>query len=386
MINRIILIVLDGVGVGELPDAAEYGDRGSNTLANIAKKVNGINLPNLAKLGLGNIIPISGVPKTESPSASFGKMQEISPGKDSISGHWELMGLPLIKPFPTYPNGFPEEIIAKFIEKTNIPGILGNKTASGTVIIDELGGEHLSTGKPIIYTSADSVFQIAAHVDIIPLEKLYDICRTARNLLTGKHSVGRVIARPFMGTPGNFKRTPHRKDFPVKPHGPTVIENLQKHNIPTIAIGKIYDLFAGIGFDEKHEVTSNVEGIEKLIEVSLYKKTGLIAYTLVDFDMLWGHRNNYIDFAKGLEYFDSQLPRIIEILTPDDVLIITADHGNDPTTPSTDHSREYVPLLVYWKKIQIGKDLGIRQTFSDVGATIAELFEISGTGYGKNII
>ncbi|MBI4652564.1 phosphopentomutase [Candidatus Desantisbacteria bacterium] len=386
MINRVFFIVLDGVGVGELPDSDQYGDQGSNTLANISNKVNGLYLPNLGKLGLGNIIPIMGVARTDSPFAGFGKMQEISPGKDSTSGHWELMGLPLSKPFPTYPNGFHEEIIKKFIEKAGIPGILGNKTASGTEIISELGDAHLSSGKPIVYTSADSVFQIATHIDVIPLERLYSICKIARNLLIGEHAVGRVIARPFTGTRGNFKRTPYRKDFSVKPHGPTVIENLQKHNIPTIAIGKIYDLFAGTGFDKKFDIISNNEGIEKLIEVSAYNKTGLIACTLVDFDMLWGHRNDYINFAKGLEDFDKHIPKIIDMLTADDILIITADHGNDPTTPSTDHSREYIPLLIYWKKILTGRDFGTRKTFSDVGATIAELFEIPGTGCGESII
>ncbi len=388
MVNRVFFIVLDGVGVGELPDADQYGDQNSNTLANIAKKMKELklqlSLPTLSKLGLGNIIPILGVERTDSPTASFGKMREVSPGKDSISGHWELMGLPLNRPFPTYPNGFPEKIIAKFIELAKIPGILGNKAASGTVILDELGTEHLRTAKPIVYTSADSVFQVAAHMDVISLERLYDICKVARKLLVNEHGVGRVIARPFIGTPNNFKRTAKRKDFPIKPHGPTIIENLEKHNIPTLAIGKVYDLFAGIGFDEKLEVASNAEGIEKLIEVSIHQKIGFIACTLVDFDTLWGHRNDYLSFAKGLEDFDRGLLRFISTLKIDDVLIITADHGCDPTTPSTDHSREHVPLLVYYKKTENGKDLGVRETFSDVASTIADLFKIPGTGHGKS--
>jgi phosphopentomutase len=389
MVNRVFFIVLDGVGVGELPDADQYGDQGSNTLANVAKKMNEqhlpLNLPNLSKLGLGNIIPLEGVERANSPSASFGKMGEISPGKDSISGHWEQMGLPLSKPFPTYPNGFPQEIIEKFIEMAKIPGILGNKAASGTLILDELGEEHLRTGKPIVYTSADSVFQIAAHTDkVISLESLYAMCKVARKLLVNEHNVGRVIARPFVGVPGNFHRTPKRKDFPLEPHGPTIIANLQKHHIPTLAIGKVYDLFAGIGFDEKLEVASNAEGIEKLIEISAHQKNGFIACTLVDFDTLWGHRNDYLGFAKGLEDFDRRLFRLMATLKSDDVVIITADHGCDPTTPSTDHSREYVPLLVYWKKMSFGKDLGIRETFSDVASTIADLFKIPGTGHGKS--
>lgn len=385
MTKRVFLIVLDGVGVGELPDAHKYKDRGSNTLANIAKKINGLNLPNLSNLGLGNIIPILGVSRSDKPSASFGKMMEVSPGKDSISGHWEIAGLPLNKPFPVYESGFPKEIILPFVNQTNLPGILGNKAASGTEIIDELGEEHLQTSKPIIYTSADSVFQIAAHTDVISLERLYAICKIARKLLVGELTVGRVIARPFIGTLGNFKRTADRKDFPVEPHGPTIIENLQKNNIPTIAIGKIYDLFAGKGFDEKFKVSSNSDAMKKVREISEQQNYGFVACTLVDFDTLWGHRNDYLNFANALEEFDGWLSGFLHKLQPEDVLIITADHGCDPTMPGTDHSREHVPLLVY-KKGMLGKNLGIRETFSDVAATIAEIFNVPNVGYGKSFL
>lgn len=385
MTKRVFLIVLDGVGVGELPDAHKYNDRGSNTLANVAKKINGLNLPNFSNLGLGNIIPILGVSRSDKPSASFGKMMEVSPGKDSISGHWEIAGLPLNKPFPLYESGFAKEIILPFVNQTNLPGILGNKAASGTEIIDELGEEHLQTSKPIIYTSADSVFQIAAHTDVISLERLYAICKIARKLLVGELTVGRVIARPFIGTLGNFKRTADRKDFPVEPHGPTIIENLQKNNIPTIAIGKIYDLFAGKGFDEKFKVSSNSDAMKKVREISEQQNYGFVACTLVDFDTLWGHRNDYLNFANALEEFDGWLLGFLHKLQPEDVLIITADHGCDPTTPGTDHSREHVPLLVY-KKGMLGKNLGIRETFSDVAATIAEIFNVPNVGYGKSFL
>lgn len=384
MINRVLLIVLDGVGVGELPDADKYGDKGSNTVGNVAKKNNGINLPNLGQLGLGNIIPIVGVSRQDFPLASFGKMQEIAPGKDSISGHWEIAGLPLSVPFPVYTSGFPDEVILKFIELAKLSGVLGNKVASGTEIIDELGDEHIRTSKPIVYTSADSVFQVAAHIDVISLDRLYDICKIARSLLVDEYNVGRVIARPFFGKSGNFERIPKRKDFPVNPPISTIIENLQKNNIPTTAIGKIYDLFAGIGFGQKIETLSNSDGMEKIIDTCKQNERGFIGCTLVDFDTLWGHRNDFRNFAKGLEEFDKWLPQLINELKINDFLIITADHGCDPTTPSTDHSREYVPLIVYNKGVEIGIDLGTRETFADVSATIAELFEIPGTGYGKS--
>jgi phosphopentomutase len=389
MICRVFLIILDGAGVGELPDADKYGDGGSNTLAHIAEAVNGFNLPALSRLGLGNIISIVGVPESEKPMASYGRMREVSPGKDSISGHWEIAGLPLNKPFPIYESGFPEEIIVPFMEQANLSDILGNKPASGTEIIQGLGEEHLQTGKPIVYTSADSVFQIAAHVNAIPIKKLYELCRIARRLLVDKHEVGRVIARPFSGKPGHFYRTADRKDFSVKPFSPIVMEILQKHGIPTFAIGKIHDLFAGVGFDEKIGVTSNTDVMGKLFEITKTVECGFIGCTLVDFDMVWGHRNDAVGFAEGLKAFDAWLPRFLDQLDSSDALIITADHGCDPTTAGTDHTREYVPVLFY-RNTYPGINLGIRKTFADVAATIADLFEIpwrgKGSSFMKNII
>ena len=385
MTRRVFLVILDGAGVGELPDADKYGDRGSNTLAHIAEAVDGLNLPNLSRLGLGNIISIVGVPESDKPMASYGKMREVSPGKDSISGHWEIAGLPLNKPFPIYESGFPDEIIAHFVEQANLPGSLGNKPASGTEIIQELGEEHLQTGNPIVYTSADSVFQIAAHVDVMPPKRLYEICRIARTLLVGKHEVGRVIARPFAGKPGHFYRTPERKDFSVKPFGPIVMEYLQKHSLPTIAIGKIYDLFAGVGFDKKIDVGSNTDSMEKLLEIAKTVERGFIGCTLVDFDMVWGHRNDAIGFAEGMKAFDAWLLRFISQLNSSDALILTADHGCDPTTAGTDHTREYVPVLFY-RKNHTGINLGIRKTFADVAATIADLFEIPWRGKGSSFM
>ena len=385
MIRRVFLIILDGVGVGELPDANKYGDRRSNTLVHIAKVVNGLNLPNLSRLGLGNIVSIVGVPESDKPMASHGKMREVSPGKDSISGHWEIAGLPLNKPFPIYESGFPDEIIVPFVTQADLPGILGNKSASGTIIIQELGEEHLQTGKPIIYTSADSVFQIAAHGDAIPLKRLYEICRIARRFLVGKHEVGRVIARPFTGKPGHFYRTPDRKDFSVKPFGPIVMKNLQKYGFPTIAVGKIYDLFAGVGFDEKIDAASNSDGMGKLLEITKSVERGFIGCTLVDFDMVWGHRNDAVGFADGLRTFDAWLPSFIGKLNSNDALIITADHGCDPTTEGTDHTREYVPVLFY-RKNHPGTNLSIRKTFADVAATIADLFGIPWGGKGSSFM
>ena len=385
MVRRVFLVILDGVGVGELPDASKYGDRGSNTLAHIAETVRGLKLPNLSRLGLGNIIFIVGVPDSEKPMANYGKMREVSPGKDSISGHWEIAGLPLNKPFPIYESGFPDEVIVPFMKQADLPGILGNKPASGTEIIQELGEEHLQTGKPIIYTSADSVFQIAAHVDAIPLKRLYEICRIARRLLVGKHEVCRVIARPFAGKSGYFYRTPDRKDLPVKPFGPIIMENLKKYGFPTIAVGKIYDLFAGAGFDEKIDAASNSDGMGKLLEITKTVERGFIGCTLVDFDMVWGHRNDVVGFADGLRAFDTWLPRFIDQLDSNDALIITADHGCDPTTAGTDHTREYVPVLFYLKNHK-GVNLGVRKTFADIAATIADLFGISWRGRGSSFM
>lgn len=382
-ITRVVLIVLDSCGVGELPDAFKYGDEGSNTLGNTARAVGGLHLPNLQKLGLGNVASISGVEPQDEPLASYGKMAEISPGKDSTTGHWEMAGVILKKPFPVYPHGFPQGLI-KRLEKAIGIEVLGNKPASGTEIIKELGEEHLRTGKPIVYTSADSVFQIAAHEEKIPVPRLYEFCQIARELLTGENGVARVIARPFVGKPGSFKRTDRRKDFSLPPPEKTILDMLQAEGIKIVGIGKIRDLFDGRGISRSIHTIDNLDAMDKLIQTMKQKQEGMIFINLVDFDMVWGHRNDIHGFAKGLGDLDRRLKEVLGLLQGSDVLIITADHGCDPTTPSTDHSREYVPLLVYGEKMYKGVNLGTRRSFSDISATLADLFEIKGTGKGES--
>jgi len=379
---RVLLIVLDGVGIGELPDAYKFGDEGSNTLANTAKVVGGLNLPNLEMFGLGNICPIMGLNYRENPLSYFGKMAEKSPGKDTTTGHWEIAGIILDKPFPIYPNGFPKEIIQEF-EKRIGRKTLGNYPASGTEIIKKLGEEHIKTGYPIVYTSADSVFQIAAHEDVIPVEELYKICQIARELLKGEHGVARVIARPFLGEKGNFYRTPKRKDFSLPPPKKTILDYLKENGKDVIGIGKIEDIFAGKGLTYSMHQENNREGIENIIKALNISNDGLIFVNLVDLDMLYGHRNDPFGFAKALEEFDSFIPIILEKLKNDDILIITADHGCDPTTESTDHSREYVPLLIYSKKFKNPSNLGILSSFSDLGKTIGDIFKIKNDLDGK---
>lgn len=384
--NNFIVIVLDGVGIGELPDAELYLDQGSNTLSNIAKVVGGLHLPNLTKLGLGNIYRIAGVPEVSTPLASFGKLKEISKGKDSTTGHWELAGLNIQSEFSYFPNGFTEEIINKFIRLTGCKGVLGNKAASGTEIINELGDEHMKTGFPIVYTSADSVFQIAAHEDIIPLEKLYEICRITREkILIEPLKVGRVIARPFVGENGEYTRTTNRKDFSLNPPEKTILDILSDASIKTIGIGKINDLFNYRGILIQEPTHNNKEGCEKLLEYASKVNNSFIFANLVDFDVYFGHRNDPDGFAKKLTEFDNFLPDLIAKLDSSDALILTADHGNDPTTPGTDHSREYVPLLFYRKRI-IGNNLGIRDTFSDVAKTVADYFNIECELIGKSFL
>jgi phosphopentomutase len=366
--------VLDGVGIGELPDSKNYSDEGSDTLGNMAEKLGGLNLPNLENLGLGNIKPIKGIRKVETPSASFGKLNEVSAGKDSTTGHWELGGLKVEIKFPYYPNGFPDEIINKFLQETGCKGILGNCAASGTEIIKELGAEHLRTGFPIVYTSGDSVFQIAAHEEVIPLDRLYEICKISREkVMTGKDAVGRIIARPFIGTEGSFTRTTNRKDFSLAPPMPTILDVCLKAGIDTYAIGKINDLFNYKGIKHQLKTKSNQEGINTIIETCRSVKGSFIFANLVDFDVYYGHRNNPEGFYKGLQELDVRIPEILSSVDETDCLIFTADHGNDPTDVSTDHTREYVPLL-YYRKDRIGKALGIRKTFSDVAQTAAEFF------------
>jgi len=376
--KRVIIIVLDSAGVGELPDAAEYGDEGSNTLGNIAAAVSGFSLPNLEKLGLGNIDGIVGYKAADEPLGCFGKMAERSAGKDTTTGHWELAGITLRKPFPVYPEGFPEDVVRQFEKETGTK-TLGNYPASGTVIINELGHQHVRTGYPIIYTSADSVFQIAAHEDVIPVERLYEICRIARRILTGEHAVGRVIARPFVGTEGNYTRTANRKDFSLEPPGRTLLDHVKEAGLEVKAVGKIEDIFAGRGITESVHIQDNMDGVDKTIGFIRDEFSGLIFANLVDFDMKFGHRNDAEGYAGALKEFDDRVPEIIDAMKEDDILFITADHGCDPTTASTDHSREYVPLLVYGKQIRRSVDLGIRSTFSDLAQTVAEILGVSGS-------
>lgn len=374
--ERVILIVMDSVGIGALPDASIYGDEGSNTLVNTAKAVGGLQLPHLGQLGLGCIDSILGVPPVDTPQGAYGKMAEHSAGKDTTTGHWEMTGVFLDKPFPVYPHGFPLDVIRSFEEKIQRK-TLGNKVASGTVIIEELGEEHVKTGFPIVYTSADSVFQIAAHEEVIPLDDLYHMCLVARELLTGPHAVGRVIARPFVGTPGQFKRTANRRDYSLLPIEKTLLSLLQEAGYPVYAVGKIEDIFAKQGISEAIHTQNNLDGIEKTLAYMQKAPKGLIFANLVDFDMVYGHRNNPQGYAQALEQFDQQLPHIMDAMEEKDLLIITADHGCDPTTASTDHSREYVPLLAYGKQVRPGTSLGIRTTFSDVGATIAQNYGLT---------
>ncbi|WP_449240746.1 phosphopentomutase [Desulfoscipio gibsoniae] len=374
--RKVIIIVLDSVGVGELPDAGHYGDSGSNTLGNCSRAVGGLKMPNLEQMGLGRLTEIQGVPPADNPTACYGKMTELSPGKDTTTGHWEIAGIVLDRPFPVFPGGFPPEIIEPF--KQNIGrDILGNKAASGTAIIDELGAIHMQTGSPIIYTSADSVFQIAAHEDVVPLEELYRMCRTARELLTGKYAVGRVIARPFIGSPGSFKRTANRHDYSLIPPRPTVLNLLLDNGLTVAAVGKIKDIFAGQGISSSAHINGNMDGVDKTLALMREDFSGLIFTNLVDFDQLYGHRNDPRGYAGALEEFDRRVPEIMSALRPADVLILTADHGCDPTTAGTDHSREYVPLLVAGPGIKKGVDLGIRTGFSDVAASVARLFGLS---------
>lgn len=384
--QRVVLIVLDGVGIGALPDAHLYGDVGSNTLVNTARHVGGLRLPHLQRLGLGNIVDTPGVPPASKPAASFGRMAERSAGKDTTTGHWELAGLWLEKPFPTYPQGFPAEVIDQF-ERLIDRGSLGNVPASGTVIIEQLGEPHIQTGKPIVYTSADSVFQIAAHEDVIPVQQLYDMCEKARQLLMGEHGVGRVIARPFIGEPGNFTRTTRRKDFSLEPPEATVLDILTERGIPVIGVGKISDIFAGKGVGASFPTKGNMDTVDEVVRLlKAQRGPAFIFANCIDFDSLWGHRNNPEGMAEGLQQFDARIPEILAHVGPGDLLMLVADHGNDPTTPSTDHSREYVPLICYGPACAQGVDLGTRATFADVAATIAESFAVNMPPHGTSFL
>lgn len=385
MIKRIIWIVLDSVGMGALPDAKKFGDEGSNTLGNVWKAMNGLEIPHLLELGLGNIEGMVELPKVADPKGCFGRFAEMSNGKDTTIGHWEMAGIYSPISFPTYPQGFPEEIIEPFKQAIGTD-ILGNKPASGTEILKELGEEHLKTGYPIVYTSADSVFQIAAHEEVIPVERLYEICRIARKLLQGDHAVARVIARPFIGQVGSFERTANRRDFSLTPKEPTILDRVKDQGLDVIGIGKIEDIFGGQGITKAIHTLDNMDGVDQTIRWIQKDTQGLIFINLVDFDSKWGHRNDYIGYGRGLEAFDQRLPEIMQGMKDDDILFITADHGCDPTTPSTDHSREYVPFLAYGKPLKKGVDLKTRTTFADIGQTISQIFQTPPVSHGTSFL
>jgi phosphopentomutase len=383
MSRRAAIIVLDGVGIGAAPDAAAYGDVGSDTLGNLSRKLGGLRLPNLERLGLGNIAPLVGVKSAITPAGAWGLMEPKSSGKDSTTGHWEIAGVHLPRPFPTYPTGFPAEVVQEFARKTG-RGVIGNVVGSGTAVIDQFGAEHQRTGSWILYTSADSVFQLAAHEETIPLSEQYRGCEIAREMLVAPHDVSRVIARPFAGKPGSYQRTANRRDFSIQPIAETLLDALERDGIPRAGVGKVDDLFAGRGITS-HHTASNAEGIARIAEWVEAAPGGLLFANLVDFDQLFGHRNDAPGFYKALQEFDLALPRVVEALREDDLLFITADHGNDPTTPSTDHARECVPLLVAGPRVRPA-NVGRRRTFSDLGATVAEWLRCEFRGRGESFL
>ena len=383
MARRAAIIVLDGLGIGPAHDTAAYGDQGSDTLGNVLRAAHGIELPNLSRLGLGNCAPLDGVPPVERSSAAWGTAQPASAGKDSTTGHWEMCGVILEQAFPTYPAGFPPEVIAEFARRTG-RGVLGNTAASGTAIIDEYGAEHQATGKWIVYTSADSVFQVAAHEGTVPLLDLYAACRAAREMLAGPHGVSRVIARPFTGPPGGYVRTANRKDFSLPPSGTTLLDHLEAAGIPRVGVGKVEDLFAGRGISSTHAAT-NTEAYRLIREALMTMSAGFLFVNVIEFDQSWGHRNDVSGFLGGLEELDRALPGMLEAVQEEDLIIFTADHGNDPTTPSTDHSRERVPVLVYGPRVR-AVSVGERRTFADMGATVAEFLGVAPLAAGQSFL
>jgi phosphopentomutase len=381
---RVFLIVLDSAGVGELPDAAMYGDQGSNTLGNISRR-HPLHVPALQVLGLGNILPVEGVPPAPHPAAAFGRMAEASPGKDSVTGHWEITGLVLDRPFPTFPHAFPADLIQAFEARIG-RATLGNEVASGTEIVNRLGNEHVRTGRPIVYTSADSVFQIAAHEDVVPVSELYRYCEIAYEMVVEGLGLGRVIARPFVGADGQYTRTAHRHDYAMPPRGETLLDRLSAHGVPVLSIGKIRDLFAGRGILHAVTTASDAAGMDAIDQALFDVERGLVFANLVDFDTQFGHRNDVSGYAANLERFDHRLASALPRLRRDDLLVITADHGNDPTTPSTDHSREYVPLLITGPEVAVGANLGTRATFSDLGQTLADNFGVGALAHGTSFL
>ncbi|MBD8520163.1 phosphopentomutase [Lysinibacillus fusiformis] len=384
--NKIHVVVMDSVGIGEAPDAANFGDVGSHTLGHIAEKMNGLTMPVMESMGLANIEPLQGMQATNEPKAFYGKMQEASVGKDTMTGHWEIMGLNIDKPFKVYPDGFPAELIAE-LEKRTGRKVLCNQPASGTQVIEDFGKEHMETGAIIVYTSADPVLQIAAHEEIIPLDELYKICEIARELtLQPEYLVGRVIARPFIGTPGDFSRTSNRHDYALKPFGRTTMNVLKDAGLDVIAIGKISDIFNGEGVTDAVRTKNNTDGMDKFAEVVRRDFHGMSFLNLVDFDANFGHRRDPLGYGQALEEFDARLPEIMSAMSEDDLLIITADHGNDPTFHGTDHTREYVPLIVYSPRFNGGAELELRETFADIAATVAENFQVEAPAFGKSFL
>lgn len=382
LVSRVILVVLDSVGIGALPDAADYGDEGANTLGNVARKCGGLALPHFGRLGLGRLTDVAGVPPA-GPAGACGRLMLRSPGKDTVTGHWELGGIILEQPLRTFPAGFPPDLIDRF-EQAIGRSVLGNEVASGTEIIARLGPEHMRTGQPIVYTSADSVMQIAAHEDVIPVAELYEMCERARSLLVGDWLVGRVIARPFTGEPGAFVRTERRHDYALDPPGTLLSDVLSAAGLPVISIGKVADIFNGRGFTGGRRTRDNADGIDATLAAMATTDRGLIFANLVDFDSLYGHRNDWRGYGAALEYADSRVPELEAALRPGDVLIFTADHGCDPTTPGTDHSREYVPLLVTGPPVRHGVDVGTRPSLADLGETVADLLGVAGPGTGTS--
>ncbi|AUN15358.1 phosphopentomutase [[Clostridium] sordellii] len=381
--SRVIWMVIDSVGIGALPDSEKFGDVNVNTLGNIVKAYKDIQLPNMIKLGLSNIDGIDSLDSIDNPIGSFGRASEVSKGKDTTTGHWEMTGVLVETPFKTYENGFPKEIIDEFERKTNRK-VIGNKPASGTAILDELGEQQMKTGEVIVYTSADSVFQIAAHEEIIPLEELYKMCEIAREIMMGENAVARIIARPFVGKPGAFERTSNRRDYSLSPFEDTVLDTIKKSNLDVIGVGKIEDIFNKQGITEAIHTKDNMDGVDQTINYMKKENKGLIFTNLVDFDSKYGHRRDVEGYKKALEEFDARIPEIIDNMKDDDILIINADHGNDPTYKGTDHTREYIPVLVYGKNINKGYNLGTRKSFADIGATVADILNVDLPKHGES--
>lgn len=381
-VQRVFLIVLDSLGCGELPDAAQFGDQGAHTLDHLVRAVGGLDAPRLVALGLGHVPGVTSLPRVSNPAGAFGRCTERSPGKDTSTGHWEMMGIVLDKQFPTFPDGFPAKILDPFIDRGMLPGVLCNRPASGTEVIEELGAEHIESGKPIVYTSADSVFQVACHEEHFGLERLYEICEVARKILD-PYGVGRVIARPFVGEPGAFRRTYNRRDYSLVPFEKTVLDRLKAAGIPVIGVGKISDIFAGQGLTGDVHTEGNLDGMRATIELARAQKRGLVFVNLVDFDMLYGHRRDAAGYARAIEAFDRELVKLEDVLRDDDLVLLTADHGNDPTfKTTTDHTREYVPILACGKRVKAGVDLGTRASFADIGATVEHLLGLKPVGPG----